>query len=186
MAKDLRAPDSAEAVMDECTQNLTDECKRQEESCLYTSTALFEWLKALRLWRFVFVVSPIVLGGVAAWPLLEQRAGYEWVTAVCALLAGIAPAIYKALDLDKNLAAIARHANGFKVLQDRFRQAWRVSSLGPPDAFKKEFETVMSRMNRARSSSLIPPERFFKRAQRKIRGGHYDFGVDAKHATNGT
>ncbi len=27
------------------------ECERQEESCLYTSTALFEWLKDLRVWR---------------------------------------------------------------------------------------------------------------------------------------
>lgn len=99
--------------MDERTQNLIDECKRQEESCLYTSTALFEWLKGLRTWRVVFVVGPIILGGVATWPLLKQQPGYEWVTGACALLAGIAPAIYKALDLDQSLAAITKHANHF-------------------------------------------------------------------------
>jgi hypothetical protein len=58
--------------LDERTQHLIDECKRQEESCLYTSTTLFEWLKALRKWRIVFVVGPVVLGGLATWPLLKE------------------------------------------------------------------------------------------------------------------
>jgi len=116
--------------MDERTQNLIDECKRLEESCLYTSTTLFEWLKRLRLWKGVFVVAPIVLGAVAAWPILKQQTGYEWLTGVCALLAGIAPAVYKALDFDVSLDTVAKHAHQAKILQDRFRQAWRVTALG--------------------------------------------------------
>ena len=147
--------------MDERTQHLIDECKRQEEPCLYTSTTLFEWLKALRKWRIVFVVGSVVLGGLATWPLLKEQPGYAWVTGVCALLAGITPAIYKALDLDQSLTAITKHANNFKVLQDRFRQAWRVSAHGPADEFKKEFDALMARMDDARSLSLVPPERFF-------------------------
>ena len=35
--------------MDERTENLINECKRQEESCLYTSAAFFEWLNQVRL-----------------------------------------------------------------------------------------------------------------------------------------
>jgi hypothetical protein len=166
--------------LDELTQNLIDECKRQEESCLYTSTALFEWLKALRVWRVIFVVGPIILGGIAAWPLLKEQPDYVWVTGVCALLAGITPAVYKALDLDQSLTAITKQANNFKVLQDRFRQAWHVSAFGSADEFKKEFDALMARMDDARSSSLIAPERFFKKAQNKIHAGHYDFSVDLK------
>lgn len=168
--------------MDESTQNLLDECKRQEDSCLYTSTALFEWVKALHMWRLIFVVVPIILGGLAAWPLLQEQPRYEWIAAVFGLTAGIAPAIYRALDLDRSLPAIAKHANRFKILQDRFRQAWRIASLGPSNEFKKEFSAVMARMDRLRSSSLIPPERYFRKAQRKIRQGHYDFAIDTESA----
>jgi hypothetical protein len=76
--------------MDRRAENLVDECRRQEESCLYTSTGLFEWLKWMRLLKAFFVVIPIVLGGVAAWPLLAKQDSYKWVTGACALLAGLA------------------------------------------------------------------------------------------------
>ena len=107
--------------MDGRAENLIDECRRQEESCLYTSTSLFEWLKWMRLLKVFFVVIPIVLGGVAAWPLLAKQDDYKWVTGACALLAGLAPAVYKSLDFDVSLNQIAKHANQFKILQDRFR-----------------------------------------------------------------
>jgi hypothetical protein len=168
--------------MDQCTQNLIDECKREEESCLYTSTALFEWLKSLRWWRVGFVVAPIILGAVATWPLLTKQSGYEWVTGTCALLAGFFPAVYKALDFDVSLDVIAKQAHQFKILQDRFRQAWRVTALKSPDDLKKEFDDLMARMDAVRSASLTAPERFFKRAQDKIKAGHYDFAVDQKAA----
>lgn len=180
MAENLWLPDSPDHLMDERTQNLIDECKRLEESCLYTSTTLFEWLKRLRLWKVVFVVAPIVLGAVAAWPILKQQTGYEWLTGVCALLAGIAPAVYKALDFDVSLDTVAKHAHQAKILQDRFRQAWRVTALGSFEDFKKEFDDLMTRVDAARSTSLTAPERFFKNAQEKIAAGHYTFSVDEK------
>lgn len=164
--------------MDERTQRLVEECQRQEESGLYTSTTLFEWLKEMRVWRVVFVVLPIILGGVATWPLLDKQADMQWLTGVCALLAGVMPAIYKALDLDVSLAMLAKHAGEFKILQDRFRQAWRVTALGNYDAFKAEFDTLMQRMDAAREASLTPPERFFQRAQKKVGSGDYDFSAD--------
>jgi hypothetical protein len=164
--------------MDERTQNLISECRRQEESCLYMSTTLFEWLKSLRWWRVVFVVVPIILGGLATWPLFSKHTGFEWITGICALLAGLTPAVYKALDLDVSLNTLVKHAHQFKMLQDRFRQAWRVTALGDFDEFKAEFAALMDRMDAARASSLTAPERFFKKAQKKINNGHYDFGVD--------
>jgi len=168
--------------MDERTRNMMEECRRMEESCLYTSTTLFEWLKRLRFWRAVFVVIPIILGGIATWPLLAHQDDHKWVTGVCALLAGFAPAIYKALDFDVNLNGIAQYAHLSKTLQDRFRQAWRVTALGPFEDFKKEFDDLMTRKDGARASSLTAPERFFLKARRKIEAGHYDFTVDESTA----
>ena len=64
------------------------------------------------------------------------------------------------------------------MLQDRFRQAWQITALGNFDFFQAEFNTLMDRMDTARDSSLTPPERFFKKAQKKIKSGDYDFGAD--------
>lgn len=180
MAENLRLPDSQDNLMDERTRNLIDECKRQEESCLYTSTALFEWLKRLRVQKIYLVVAPIILGGIATWPLLAKQDEYKWVTGLCALLAGFTPAIYKALDFDVNLEVVAKHAHHFKALQDRFRQCWRITSLGSFEELKKEFDDLMARMDAAREASLTPPERFFRKAKAKIEEGHYSFAVDEK------
>lgn len=164
--------------MDERTINLITECKRQEESCLYTSATIFEWLKSLRCWRVIFVVAPIILGAVATWPLLANQTSCEWVTGICALLAGVTPAVYKALDFDVSLDMLANSAHEFKTLQDRFRQVWCVAALAGFDEFKTTFDGLMDRMDRARAGSLTPPERFFKKAQAKISGGGYDFAAD--------
>jgi hypothetical protein len=172
--------------MDERTQNLIDECRRQEESCLYTSTSLFEWLKYLRFWKAVFVVAPIILGGLATWPLLLHQDAYKWLAGVFALFAGFSTALYKALEFDISLSTVAKHAHEFKILQDRFRQAHRITALGPFAEFKKEFDDLMARMDTVRAISLTPPERFFRDAQTKIAAGHYDFVVDANSEARGT
>jgi len=168
--------------MDERTRNLIDECKRLEESCLYTSTTLFEWLKVMRVWKTVFVVVPIVFGSLATWQLLAQKPDLVWLTAISSLLAGIAPAVYKALDLDVSLDTIAKHAGVAKVLQDRYRQCWRVTAHGQFDEFKTEFDALTDRLDAARASSLTAPERYFKRAQKKIKSGDYDFSIDMEPA----
>jgi hypothetical protein len=165
-------------MTDDRIRNLIEECKRQEESCLYTSTSFFEWLKDLRFWRVVFVISPIVLSGIATWPLLAKHPDDQWITGVCALLAGMAPAIFKALALDGSLGTLAKQAHQFKILQDRFRQAWRVTALGDFDAFNAEFDQLMNRMDDARAMSTTAPERIFQKAKAKIDKGHYDFAVD--------
>jgi hypothetical protein len=166
--------------MDPRTQNMIDECKRMEESCLYTSSTLFEWLKCLRFWKVVFVLTPIILGGLATWPLLAHQDDYKWVTGICALMAGMSTAVYKALDFDVSLTSIAQYAHVSKTLQDRFRQAWRVTAMGPFDDFKKEFGELMTQKDAARASSLTAPERFFLKARKKIDAGHYSFAIDEK------
>jgi hypothetical protein len=104
---------------------------------------------------------------------------WTWVTGIAALLAGVMPAIFKALDLDKDLAAIARYANTFKSLQDRFRQSRNITALAEFEEFKKEFASLRTKLDDARMASSPPPERYFKRAQTKIRKGHYEFRADA-------
>lgn len=164
--------------MDERAQQLIAECQRQQESCEYTSTAIIEWLKCLRLLRLAFVVVPIILGGLATWPLLTQAKGLEWVTGLCALLAGLTPAVYKALDLDVNLEALGKSEHQFRILRDRFRQAWCVAALASYEDFKNDFDQLMDRMDAARQGSVAVPERFFNKARKKIERGDYRFNVD--------
>jgi hypothetical protein len=169
--------------MDEQTQALVAECKREEESCLWTSTVLYEWHKSLRWQRGVFVVAPIVLGGIAGWQVIAKSA--EWFAGLCALLAGLFPAIYKALDLDKDLNSVAGHASRFKSLQDRFRQCWQITAQDGVDATKAEFAKLMDSMEATRSTSPTAPEKYFNKARRKIESGHYKFGVDEAARASG-
>jgi len=165
-------------------RKLVAECRRQEESCLYTSTSLYMWLRNSRALRRVFIVAPIVLGSLATWSVLDQpdTVWLRWLTAIFALVAGLIPAIYQALKLDVDIDEIARHAAQFKNLQDRFRQAANVTALGPWEDFKAEFDALMDRMDTARRASLTPPERYFEAAKKKIKKGHYDFDSDAGSA----
>ena len=168
--------------MQEQIKYLVAECKRQEESCLYTSTTLYIWLRMARITRMVFVIMPIILGAIATWSVLDRPeiAWLKWLTATSAFLAGIFPAVYKALDIDDNVEQISQHAARFKNLQDRFRQAADVTSLSSFENFEAEFKKLMQQMDDARESSITPPEWCFKRAQRKIRAGHYKFDYDIK------
>jgi hypothetical protein len=163
--------------VDLTVEALKRECRRQEESCLYTSTALFEWVKDLRVWRTVFIALPIVCAAVATSALLKHC---PWVTGIAAFVAGVLPAIFKALDLDRDLAVITRFANTFKSLQDRFRQAGNITAFGDVEDFKKEFASLRSKLDDARMASIPPPERYFKRARAKISKGHYAFEADSQ------
>ena len=159
---------------------LVQECKRQHENCLYTSTALFEWQKSVRFWKRCFVVAPLVLGGFAGWTLLANATfeGAKAAQSVCAFLAGLLPTIYTAIKLDQSETAISDSAAKFKNLQDRFRQAAVIASQKTFAEFEAEFRSVMDRMEQARCHGLAIPDRFIKRAQKTIKGGVYDFDVD--------
>ncbi|MEE8289517.1 MAG: hypothetical protein V3R25_08910 [Nitrosomonadaceae bacterium] len=178
VAEGFRSLQSSDSVMDGRTKNLIAECRRLEESCLYMATTIFEWVKSLRSWRAAFVIFPIIFGSLAAWLLFSKQPNMEWFAGICALLVGMAPAVYKGLDFDVSLDVLWKHAQQFKTLQDRFRQAWSVTALGSFDEFQSEFAALMNDMDAARASSLTPPDRFFKKAQMKLSEGHYNFGDD--------
>jgi hypothetical protein len=154
---------------------LVQECTRQEESCLYTSTSLYIWLRDSRSHRRIFVVAPIVIGAIAVSPLLDRM---EIGRAILVMVASLFPAVFEALKLDIHIDTIAKHAAAYKSLQDRFRQARTVTALGSYEEFRTEFDQLMVRMDATRESSLTPPERCFTKAQEKIKAGHYDFEAD--------
>ncbi len=168
--------------MNTTLENLIKECKRQEESCLYTSTTLYIWLREARIWRAVFVITPIVFGAVASWSILEKPevTWMVWLTAAAGLIAGLVPAIREALNLDIHVEDISKHAAQFKHLQDRFRMAADTSSGKSIEDFETEVRDLLDRLDEARKASVTPPERCFVSAREKILNGHYDFTVDAK------
>lgn len=173
--------------MDERTASLVRECIRQFDNCRYTATALFTWEKRARLWRGMFLVAPIILGGFASSQLLVVSGPYgKLVGALCGLLAGFCPAIFKALNLDLHLEGIHRGAGEFTNLRDRFRRAATVTSHAGFDEFKAEFEALMDRMDAARTAAPPAPEWCFKAAQKKIVKGDYDFDVDLPPAQGPT
>jgi hypothetical protein len=161
--------------MDGRSKEVIAECKRQEESCLYTSTALFSWCREVQKWRIAFVVVPIIAGSIATTKILLKDSYYDWVTAVAAMIAGLFPAIFKSLDLDVSLKNIADNAGRFKILQDRFRQASRIGANRGPEELEEEFQALMTRMDDARLACPAIPERHFRKAQKKIKQGDYSF-----------
>lgn len=161
--------------MDQRAQQITDEAKRQEESCLYTSTALFSWQKEVRVFRVAFIVLPIILSSFASARIFVRDSYFDWPIAIAALMAGLFPAIFKALDLDVSLKTIADSANRFKTLQDRFRQASLIGATRSTDELEEEFNALMQRLDDARSANPTIPDRHFVKAQKKIKKGDYDF-----------
>lgn len=161
--------------MEPRTQEIINECKRQEESCLYTSTALFGWLKEVRVWRVAFIVLPVIAGSVASAKILLKDPSYDWLTAIAAMAAGLFPAVFKALDLDVSLKTISDSASRFKTLQDGFRQASRIGATGKLEDLEDQFKALMVRMDDARSASPAIPDRHFRGAQKKIEKGDYSF-----------
>lgn len=161
---------------------LAQECRRLEESCLYTSTSFFLWLRSRRRLKTAFIVAPLLLGSAASWKLLTEvdLQSVRTLTSIFAFAAGVLPGIYSALKFDDQLQAAARAAAQFKNLQDRFRRLADVGSLKPFPQFEREVNAAVARLERARSGSLTPPEWFFTEARKKIKSGDYSYDVDEK------
>lgn len=158
---------------------LIRECARQAESCLYTSTSMYLWLKSIRFWSRFMIVASILIGGFAGLAVLRESFP-PWVAAVLTLIAGFFPAIYESLKIKGHTDEIARAAAQFKILQDRFRQAANIIATRELSDLEDEFSKLMERMDAARAGSLTPPQRFFEAARKRIEGGDYDFSVDNK------
>jgi hypothetical protein len=161
------------------TSELLNECKRQSESCLFTSTALYAWLRSTRRLKSAFIVGPILLGGFAGWQLMvDASPAWRTTAGICALLSGLLPTIHAALRIDRNVDDTALAAAVFKNLQDRFRQAALIGSRKSYAEFEMEFRALMDRMEKAQEGSVTAPERFFRQAQAKVKKGDYAFEVD--------
>ena len=168
--------------MASATAQLVDECRRQSESCLYTSTSMFIWLRWLRWFRVAFVIFNAMCGGLAGWTVLKAASDPDarlWCASF-ALLAGVLPAVYSALKAEEGLAQCAMLAGEFKNLQDRFRQAALIGSKKPFAEFEREFRRLMERMERARRHSYTAPEWCFRSAQKKIKTGDFTFDADSE------
>ncbi len=156
---------------------IAEEARRQEESCLYTSTSLYLWLRRVRLQTQLFVIIPIILGAVAGFSAFKEHVPAVLV-ATLTLVAGLFPALADALKIATSVDEISASAATFKALQDRFRRLATITVLSDVDAAEAALAELMDRMDVARSSSITPPERYFSAAQAKIKSGDYNFTVD--------
>jgi len=164
-------------MIDERLRAIAKEARRQEESCLYTSTCFFIWLRRIRLTNTFFIVAPIVLGALAGFSVLKDAASPA-VIALLSLLASLFPALASGLKIQTSVTEIASSAASFKALQDRFRQVALVTVHSGADAAEKELRELMDRLDVARSVSMTAPERYFNKARKKIEAGDYSFAVD--------
>ena len=141
---------------------------------------LYIWQKRSRLWKNVFVVAPIVLGGLASSQILSepQDVWLSYTAAALALLAGFFPAIYEALGMDMRVNEIGASATEFTNLRDRFRQMAAINTHSEFDEFHAGFTQLMDRMDAARTVAPPLPEWCFEKAREKISKGDYDFEVD--------
>jgi hypothetical protein len=177
MAEDIRSSDPDLRLMEPRRAAIIAECRRQEESCLYTSTTLYIWLRRVRLQKQIFVGAPIIIGGVAGIALLKEALP-DWMMALMAFFASLFPALAEGLKIETSVDEIKRLAADFKALQDRFRRTATITALTDVDA-EQTLAELMDRMDVARSTSITPPEWAFEEASRKIDAGHYSFVVDA-------
>lgn len=157
---------------------IANEARRQEESCLYTSTSLYLWLRRVRLHNSIFVVAPIVLGALASFSVLKESLE-PWAIATLSLIASLFPALATGLKIQTSVSEIAASAAAYKALQDRFRQLAAISVLADPSVAEKELRDLMDRLDVARSNSITAPEKWFAKARKKIESGDYRFAVDA-------
>jgi hypothetical protein len=161
---------------------LIDECKRQYDNCLYTSTALFEYVKFLRCIRVTTVIVPLVLGSLAGWSVLNAYDDKEVrvFTAACAFIAGLVPSIMSALKFDESLDRCKTLANEFSNLKDRFRQAAEITAHKGVAELEATFNQLREQLEALRKNGVAIPDRFFRRAQQKVNAGDYNFDVDAE------
>jgi hypothetical protein len=164
--------------MTERAAAIASEARRQEESCLYTSTMLYLWLRRVRRHNQIFIVAPIILGAAAGFSVFQETLP-PWAIATLALLASLFPALATGLNIQTSVSEIATSAALFKSLQDRFRQLATITVLSDSDAAESELRDLMDRLDMARANSITAPEKWFSAAKKKIEAGHYSFAVDA-------
>jgi hypothetical protein len=184
MAKDIRDNDSGDC--DVIVAPLVEECRNEEENCLYTSTSFYIWLRWLKGFRAALWVGAAVGSGLAASYILRGDLAFRVTMAFAALAGVLLPAVGRALHLDATIQDYTVAAGRFKNLQAEFRRAAQVWSLKPFPQFEDETRRLFKAMAEARKPSLTPPEIIFRLARRKIRKGHYSFDASKPAALDST
>jgi hypothetical protein len=169
--------------MTQPVEALIAECRKAEESCLYTSVTFIIWLRFLRSVRILLNASAVICGALAGWKALSHD--YEMAMAVFALLAALLPQIQRVIGLDATINQVAGLAAEFKNLQDHFRRAANVFSQSAFEKFESDTKALFNRLDKARIPCITPPEIFFWLARRKIQKGHYHFDCDEAQSTSG-
>lgn len=157
-------------------QAIIDECDRQSENCLYTSTSLFIWLRDLRWQKRMFIVAQVIFSVCAA---SFAVAGNALLAGAFGATAGLFPIVWDALKMDAHENLVQHHASLFVELRDRFRQIRNIEVTRGIETFKRTFEDALSDLAAARKASITAPEKYFVMAKDKIENGHYDNEVDA-------
>lgn len=178
MAENIRNPDTSESMT--VAKRLAEvriEALRQEENCLYTSTAMYRWLTTVKWQQRIVLIAPILLAAAASYSY-SREVFPAWALALVALIATLIPSIAKALDIETQVKELRDAAGEYKNLQDRFRQLANIGSLENPDAAEARLSELMDRLDAVRAKSLVVPQRHFEAAQKKIKSGDYDFSAD--------
>ena len=183
MASDFWRGSSFDFIVTEnLTKELADECERQFENCRDTAVSFIMWLKALRAIRVFFVAAPIIFGALATWKILVEA---TTLAAIFTLLATVLPPVYRAIKLDETIKDYELLAGEFTNLRDRFRQAMLIGSQKPFSQFEAEVQTLLPRLEKARSRALAPPDRYFRKARKKIVSGDYTHDRDIPTVRSG-
>jgi len=173
VAEDLRPDDSDGDDLTVTRDALIWECRDEEESCLFTSTSFFIWLRWLKIVRALLWAGGAIGSLIAASHILKGDDEHRFVIALAALAGVLLPGLVKALRLDAAIRDYTKAAGAFKTLQGEFRRLAAVWSHKELPRFEQEARRAFIAMNEARKPSLTPPEICFRLARRKIRKGHY-------------
>jgi hypothetical protein len=178
MAEDIRNEDpDTRQVTARRSAEIRVEALRQEENCLYTSTAMYGWLGKVKFQHGVVVLAPVILTALAAFSYVKDLVP-AWAVALAGLLSTLIPSLAKALDYETHVKELKDAAGEYKGLQDRFRQLANILVHGDVTAAEARMSELMDRLDAVRSKSIIVPQKHFEAAQAKIKGGAYDFSID--------
>ena len=102
MAEDLRTPDPDPCAVEARRREIVKEALRQSESCLWTSTMLFTWLRLVRVQHKAVLLAPIILTGLAGFSYVKEWLP-AWGVALMAFLSTLIPSIAEALDIQTHV-----------------------------------------------------------------------------------
>jgi precorrin isomerase len=178
MAEDIRDEDTDQReVIERLKAEIVAEALRQEESCLYTSTAIYMWLRPVKVQHAIVVITPIALTALASFAYVKDVLP-AWAVAVAALLSTLIPSLAKAMDFETHVSDLKSAAGEYKSLQDRFRQLAKIGILGNASAAEARLSELMERLDAVRAKSIVVPTKHFDAARAKIKNGDYDFSID--------